>query len=84
MEEWVEGQPAVGYYPKTSNATRVALTGRGGTGGTLGSSVVGEVPGRRDTVLVSFEPASPPSGTSQGLEIVDDFFFSPPQRMSSK
>ena len=48
-----------GTLPQTSNAARLELDGRGGTGGTLGSSVVGEVPGRGDTVPGSF--ASMPS-----------------------
>ena len=47
--------------PQTSNAARLALDGRGGTGGILGCSVVGEVPGRGDTVPASFEPLSVPS-----------------------
>ena len=73
------GTAGGGILPQTSNATTMALDGRGGTGGTLGISVDGEVPERGDTVPASFESASPPSRTSLGLEIAEDLFFPPPR-----
>ena len=55
------GTAGGGALPQTSNVARLALDGHGGTGGTLGSSVIREVPGSGDTVPVSFEPVSTPS-----------------------
>lgn len=74
-----------GTAPQTSNAARLALDGRGGTGGILGNSVVGEVPGRGDTVPPSFAPTSAPSCPSPLGDIkVADFFLSLTRRMSSR
>ena len=55
------GTAGGGILSQTSNATKLAFDGCGGTGGTLGSSVVGEVPRRGETVPVPLSrPPHPP------------------------